>query len=98
MQASVTVTVAQPLLLVGSVAGSAEVGPDDAGVGPVGRVLRELRQELDAALDEQGARLPQPRALAGVAQVALRVQQEVLHQSICMGRQRTSEQADRQTD
>lgn len=70
------------LAAVGEV-GLAEVGPDHAGVGPGGCVLRELGEELDAALDEQRAGLLQPHGLAAVAHVALRVQQEVLHLSIC---------------
>lgn len=39
-------------LLAHAVVGLAEVGPDQAGVGPGGRVLRELAEELNAALYE----------------------------------------------
>lgn len=39
-------------LLARAVVGLAEVGPDQAGVGPGGCVLRELAEELNAALYE----------------------------------------------
>lgn len=47
-----TAAVSWPLQLADTVVGLAEVGPDHARVGPGGRVLRELGEELNAALYE----------------------------------------------
>ena len=47
-----TAAVSWPLQLAHTVVGLAEVGPDHARVGPEGGVLRELGEELNAALHE----------------------------------------------
>lgn len=70
-------------LLAHAVAGLAEIGPYQAAVGPGGRLPRELGQELNAAPDEERARLLQPAALAIAARG---VQQEVSHLGVCKGR------------
>lgn len=66
-----------------SVVGLAEVGSDHAGVGPGGCVLPEVGQKLDAALYYERTGLLQPHAMAAVAHVTLRVQQEVLYLCVC---------------
>lgn len=70
-------------VLAHAVVGLAEIGAYQAGVGPGGRVPRELGEELNAALYEQRAGLLQPPALAVVAHVAHGMQQEVSHLGIC---------------